>query len=113
MTRDFGLDNMAMKTVIAHIAGLPAGKAPKLFGYVPDTQGNLRLSTESKFAPRIHLALQYLVRTYFRIDKVIAIRLGKSVSYVPRGNTPTAARSFIMRAMRTLASTITNQQAQR
>ncbi len=38
----------------------------------------------SKRSPRIHLALQYVIRNFFRIDNVIAVRLGRSVNKLPK-----------------------------
>ena len=35
-------------------------------------------------APKIHLALQYVIRNFFRIDNIIAVRLGKGVHKVRR-----------------------------
>eukprot|EP00959_Pyramimonas_sp_CCMP1952_P165290 3455246-Pyramimonas_sp.AAC.1 len=72
LTRELGMDNMAMKTVLTYVAHLGAGKPAKVFGYIPDYKGNLNLSDDSKVHPRVHLALQYPVRNYFRVERVVA-----------------------------------------
>eukprot|EP00959_Pyramimonas_sp_CCMP1952_P237481 4963020-Pyramimonas_sp.AAC.1 len=74
---------MAMQTVLTYVAHLGAGKPANVFGYIPDCKGNLNLSDDSKFHPRVHIALQYLVRNYFRVERVVAVRLAKSVSCLP------------------------------
>eukprot|EP00959_Pyramimonas_sp_CCMP1952_P263124 5502538-Pyramimonas_sp.AAC.1 len=71
---------MAMQTVLTYVAHLGAGKPAKVFGYMPDYKGDLNLSDDSKFHPRVHLALQYLLPNYFRVEHVVAVRLAKSVS---------------------------------
>ncbi len=55
LTRELGMDNMAMQTVLTYVAHLGAGKPAKVFGYIPDYKGNLNLSDDSKFHPRVHL----------------------------------------------------------
>ena len=79
LTREMGMDNTAMRTVLTFIAGLGAGKPALTFGYLPDSKGSLRTTDASKLNPRIHMALQFLVRNYFRVDNVVAVRLAKSV----------------------------------
>eukprot|EP00959_Pyramimonas_sp_CCMP1952_P130278 2724152-Pyramimonas_sp.AAC.1 len=83
LTRKLGMDSMAMQTALTYVAHLGAGKPAKVFGYIPDYKGNLNLSDDSKFHPRVHLALQYLVRNYFRVERVVAVRLVKSVLNLP------------------------------
>ena len=77
------MDNLSVKTDTKYMSGLPSGKAPATFGCWPGRKGNLRMTDGSKLAPRVHLSVQCLVRTYFRINKVIAVRLAKSVHGVP------------------------------
>ena len=79
LTREMGMDNTAMRTVLSFIAGLGAGKPALTFGYLPDGKGSLRTTDASKLNPRVHMALQFLVRNYFRVDHVVAVRLAKSV----------------------------------
>ena len=84
-TMNEGMDNDAMRLVLDYISGLPAGKAPETFGYVsaaPNgglSAAELRLSPASKRAPKIHLAQQILMRAYFRVGNVVALRLGKII----------------------------------
>ena len=52
-------------------------------GYLPNQQGNLRKTTASQLSPKVHMALQFLVRNYFCIENVVAIRFAKSVSKLP------------------------------
>eukprot|EP00959_Pyramimonas_sp_CCMP1952_P367412 7695473-Pyramimonas_sp.AAC.1 len=74
------MDNVARHTVLTYVAHLGAGKPATVFGYIPpDYRGNLNLSDDSKFHPRVHLALQYLVRNYVRVERAVAVRLAKSV----------------------------------
>eukprot|EP00974_Lingulodinium_polyedra_P112851 10922201-Lingulodinium_polyedra.AAC.1 len=70
-----------MRTVLQYISDLRAGKAAGIFGYVPDDKKGtgFRLSPMSHKAPKIHLARQYLVRNFFRVGNVIAVRLAKAV----------------------------------
>eukprot|EP00959_Pyramimonas_sp_CCMP1952_P112249 2346843-Pyramimonas_sp.AAC.1 len=52
LTRELGMDNMAMQTVFTYVAHLGAGKPAKVFGYIPDYKGNPNLSDDSKLHPR-------------------------------------------------------------
>eukprot|EP00959_Pyramimonas_sp_CCMP1952_P248993 5205011-Pyramimonas_sp.AAC.1 len=52
LTREPGMDNMAMRTVLTYVAHLGAGKPAKVFGYLPYYKGSLNLSDDSKFHPR-------------------------------------------------------------
>ena len=40
ITREIGSDNTALKTVVAFIACLPAGKPAMVFGYLPTKHGS-------------------------------------------------------------------------
>ena len=84
VVRELGSDNMAMRTVVTFIAGLAAGQPAITFGCIPDQRGNLRQAVGSKMHPKVHLALQYLIRNYFRIENVVAVRLAKSVHRLPQ-----------------------------
>ena len=68
----------AMHIVLRYIAELPAGTPAEAFGYAI-SGGSYHLTTMSKKAPRIHLALQYLIRNVFQVANVVTVRLGKSV----------------------------------
>ncbi len=75
-----GMDNKAMQTVLDYIGNLPAGKAPELFGY---SAPNGELTTATKRAPKVFMALQYVVKSFFKIDDVIAVRVGNSIHQLP------------------------------
>eukprot|EP00959_Pyramimonas_sp_CCMP1952_P191678 4008110-Pyramimonas_sp.AAC.1 len=77
------MDHVAMQTVLTYAAHFGAGNPAKVFGYIPDYKRNLNLSDDSKFHPRVHLALQYPVRNYFRVERVAAVWLAKSVLNLP------------------------------
>ena len=57
---------------------LPAGKSPRLFGYHL-LKEEPELTYISLQAPRIHLALQFLLRNHFRIADVFAVRIARAV----------------------------------
>ena len=74
----------AMQIVLKHIVEMQPGEL-QTFGYISDgKRGNAlcRLSAMSSKSPRVHLALQYVIRNYFRISDVIPVRLGKSIAKV-------------------------------
>eukprot|EP00959_Pyramimonas_sp_CCMP1952_P083380 1742605-Pyramimonas_sp.AAC.1 len=77
------MDNTAMQTALASVAHLGEGRPAKVFGYIPDYKGNLNLSDDIKFHPRVHLALQYLVQNYFRVERGASVRLAKSALNAP------------------------------
>ena len=49
LTRELGMDNMAMQTVFAYVAHLSAGKPAKVFGYIPDCKETLICQTTASF----------------------------------------------------------------
>ena len=69
-------DNEAMAIVLSYIEGLPMDKAPETFGYVK-AQGSLALTSISRRQPRVLMALQYVIRSYFRLYDVYAVRIGR------------------------------------
>ena len=73
-----GMDSEAMDLVTNFIEKLGAGKPAQTFGYTR-VSSTFTLTQASKNAPKVHLALQFLVRNFFRVDDVFAIRLAKSV----------------------------------
>eukprot|EP00974_Lingulodinium_polyedra_P022943 2213472-Lingulodinium_polyedra.AAC.1 len=79
------MDNNATRTVLQYISDFRAGKAAEIFVYIPDGKKGtgFKLSPMSHKAPKIHLALQYLVRNFFRVGNVVAARLAKAVQRVP------------------------------
>ena len=76
MTANVGMDNDAMDVILEYIGNLAAGKPPITFGYNAST-----LTTASQRAPKIYLALQFIIRNFFRVSDVYAVRLGKSVAH--------------------------------
>jgi len=84
MTLQTGMDHNAMDTVLQYIDRLSAGKTPEIYGYVPSTtdKNTFQLSAASRNAPKVYLALQFVIRTFFRISDVIAVKIGKSVTSV-------------------------------
>eukprot|EP00974_Lingulodinium_polyedra_P002519 236313-Lingulodinium_polyedra.AAC.1 len=80
------MDNNAMRTILHYVSDLRAGKAADIFGYIPDDKKGTgyKLSPMSHRAPKIHFALQYLVRNFFRVSNVIAVGLAKAVQRVPK-----------------------------
>ena len=80
-TMEVGRDNDAMDTVLDYISRLQTGKAAETFGY---TGPQFRLTTATQRAPRMHLALQYVIRNFFRIQDVFAIRVGNCTPRVSK-----------------------------
>ena len=80
----------AMDLIINYIDRLGAGKTPETFGYSV-ANGNYILTSATKRAPKVFLALQFVIRNYFRISDVFAIRLGKSVHNVKADNSATSS----------------------
>jgi hypothetical protein len=64
----------AMDIVIDYVSRLTPGKAPITFGFPAGDH----LTSASKNAPKVFLALQYVIRNMFRIPQVTAVRLGRS-----------------------------------
>jgi len=78
---EVGRDNEAMDTVLDYISRLQTGKAAETFGY---TGPQFRLTTATQRAPRMHLALQYVIRNFFRVHDVFAIRVGNGTPRVSK-----------------------------
>ena len=81
-TKQLGMDNTAMHTLLTHISNLQAGKPAVTFGYAM-VKDRFVLTAASKEAPKVHLALQFLIKNFFRISNTIAVRLGKGTAKVP------------------------------
>ena len=86
-------DNNAMEIILNFIDELSEGKTPETFGYVEvrkdktknqQEKPELTLSQASKRSPKVFLALQFVIRNYFRINDVFAIRLGKGLHTVQK-----------------------------
>eukprot|EP00959_Pyramimonas_sp_CCMP1952_P404478 8476683-Pyramimonas_sp.AAC.1 len=41
------------------------------------------MTTASRVSPKVHLALQYLVRNFFRIENVVPVRLAMGIPELP------------------------------
>ena len=65
----------ALKTVLRYITTLRPGKV-ETFGIA---QPGKKLTTASKAHPKVHLALQFILRNYFRLSNVTAVRLGHCI----------------------------------
>jgi hypothetical protein len=82
-TMELGLDNEPMDIMLDHISKLHPGKHPETFGYSVN-RGCATLTTASRNSPKVFLALQYVIRNFFRINDVIAVRLGKNIHSVSK-----------------------------
>ena len=69
----------AMDIVLDYISRLPSGKSPVTFGYTSDKQSKQFLTTASKNAPKVFLALQHVTSHILRILNVVAVIMGKAV----------------------------------
>ena len=78
LARETSVTSGAMRTIIDYISSLPSGKTPVTYGY---TQHNnqLRPATTNTTSPKIYMALQYLLKTFFQLSSVVTVRLGKGV----------------------------------
>eukprot|EP00959_Pyramimonas_sp_CCMP1952_P063340 1323854-Pyramimonas_sp.AAC.1 len=81
MAREIGADNTAPRTVLIFVASLSAGRPDLTFGYVATKKGTLQMTIASRLSPKVHLALQYLIRNFFRIENVVSVRLSKSIMH--------------------------------
>ena len=80
MLRD-GFDHLAMDTFLDFVKTLQAGKPPMVFGYMPLVKdgAELQITTTSRAYPKVYQALQFLVRNFFRVPDVFAVRLARGV----------------------------------
>eukprot|EP00959_Pyramimonas_sp_CCMP1952_P028129 590230-Pyramimonas_sp.AAC.1 len=83
VAREIGADNTALRTALTFVASLPAGRPAMTSGYVPSKKGMLQMTSASRVSPKVHLALQYLIRNFFRIGSVVPVRLDKSIHKLP------------------------------
>eukprot|EP00959_Pyramimonas_sp_CCMP1952_P345732 7240438-Pyramimonas_sp.AAC.1 len=74
-----GSDSPALRAVLTFLASLSAGRPALTFGYVPTKEGTLLMTSASRLSPKVHCALQYLIRNFFRIENVVSVRLAKSI----------------------------------
>ena len=80
----FNSEDEALSTVLSYISRLSAGKSVETFGYVSHDKDMMYLSSASKKAPKVFLALQYVVKNFFDVKDVIAVRLGKGLHRVAK-----------------------------
>eukprot|EP00959_Pyramimonas_sp_CCMP1952_P453345 9468085-Pyramimonas_sp.AAC.1 len=73
--REIGSDNAALRTAPTFVASLPAGRPAMRYGCVPIKKGTLQMTSASRLSPMVHLALQCLARSFFRIENVVSVRL--------------------------------------
>eukprot|EP00959_Pyramimonas_sp_CCMP1952_P092988 1946006-Pyramimonas_sp.AAC.1 len=83
VAREIGSDNAALRTVLTFVASLPAGGPAMTFGYVPTKKGALQMTSASRLSPKVHLALQYLNRNFFRTENVVSVGLAKRIHELP------------------------------
>ena len=95
LAREISHDSDAMKVVLKHISTMTPGKT-QTYGYVTDfrQEGTSRLSSMSIKAPKIHLALQFIMKNLFRVADVIAVRIGRSIGKI--GQFVTASGSTLV-----------------
>eukprot|EP00959_Pyramimonas_sp_CCMP1952_P473962 9502644-Pyramimonas_sp.AAC.1 len=41
------------------------------------------MTSASRLSPKVHMALQYLIRNCFRIENLVSVRLAKSIHELP------------------------------
>eukprot|EP00959_Pyramimonas_sp_CCMP1952_P190339 3981197-Pyramimonas_sp.AAC.1 len=81
--REIVSDSTALRTVLTFVASLSAGRPALAFGYVPTRNGTLQMTTASLLSPKVHLALQYLIINFFRIENVVSVRLATRIHNLP------------------------------
>eukprot|EP00959_Pyramimonas_sp_CCMP1952_P096029 2007705-Pyramimonas_sp.AAC.1 len=78
-----GSGSAALRTVLAFIASQPAGRSAMTCGCPPTEKGMLQMTGASRLSPTVHLARQYLIRNFFRIENVVSVRLAESIHELP------------------------------
>ena len=76
-----GVDDPPVRDVLDYCATLQPGRKAVTFGFL---EGERTLSAHSKAHPRIHMAIQYVVKTHFKESNVVAVRLGRSIQRLPK-----------------------------
>eukprot|EP00959_Pyramimonas_sp_CCMP1952_P416309 8722158-Pyramimonas_sp.AAC.1 len=79
MAREIGSDSAALRTVLKLVASLSGGRPALTFSYAPTKKGALQVTTANRLSPKIHLALQYIIRN----SLVVPVRLAKSIHKLP------------------------------
>eukprot|EP00959_Pyramimonas_sp_CCMP1952_P185398 3876702-Pyramimonas_sp.AAC.1 len=85
MAREIGSCSSALRVVLTFIAGQPAGRPAMTCGYAPTKEATLQMTSASRLSPKVHLALQHLIRIFFRVESVVSVRLAKSMHVLPPG----------------------------
>ena len=75
-----GLDDTPVREVMEYCAHLQPGRALVTFG----VQESGSLTAASRKDPRMHMALQYMLKTHLQMSDVVAARLGRSIQQVAR-----------------------------
>eukprot|EP00959_Pyramimonas_sp_CCMP1952_P144158 3017887-Pyramimonas_sp.AAC.1 len=83
IAREIGSDNTALRTMLAFVASLSAGRPALTFGYVATKKCALQMTTASRLSPNVHLALQHLISNFFRIENVVSVILATSIHKLP------------------------------
>eukprot|EP00959_Pyramimonas_sp_CCMP1952_P180712 3778563-Pyramimonas_sp.AAC.1 len=52
ITREIGSDNTALRTALAVVASLPAGRLARTFGYIPTKKGVLQMASARRLSPK-------------------------------------------------------------
>jgi len=78
LVTDIGMENEAMDALRSYMSRIRVGRPPETFGYTYMNE-QYQLTPQSKKAPRIHFALYHVVKTFFQVEDVFAMRLGKGV----------------------------------
>eukprot|EP00959_Pyramimonas_sp_CCMP1952_P462713 9483704-Pyramimonas_sp.AAC.1 len=83
IAREIGSDISALRAVLTFVASLSAGRPALTFGYVPTKKDTLHMTTASRLSPKVHLALQHLIRSFVRFENVVSVRLAKRIHQLP------------------------------
>eukprot|EP00959_Pyramimonas_sp_CCMP1952_P205147 4289922-Pyramimonas_sp.AAC.1 len=83
IAREIGSDNVVLRTALTFVASLSSGRPALTFGYVPAKKGALQRATASRLSPKVHLALQHVIRNFSRIENVVSVRLAKRTHKLP------------------------------
>eukprot|EP00959_Pyramimonas_sp_CCMP1952_P275958 5768014-Pyramimonas_sp.AAC.1 len=62
---------------------MSAGRPALTCGDVPTKKGSLQMTEASRLSPKVHLALQYLIRNFVRFENVVSVKLAKRIHKLP------------------------------
>ena len=74
-----GHNNEALATVLRHISNMTPGRVEN-YGY---TYNGRNLTRYSKVNAKIHLAIKHILKNYFRLYHIFAVRIGSCVKRLP------------------------------